>query len=250
MKILVVGGTGMIGARLVERLRRHGHEVRAAARSTGVDIVTGKGLAAALEGIEAVVDTSNAGYFDAIDMQRFFEASGATLLRAERSAGIAYHVTLSAIGVGRLDRGYFRAKRAQEEIAIASGIPFTIVRSTPFNEYIYNLIDEGGDGGVIHLPPIRIQPIAADDVAEALERVAAEPPVNGVVEIAGPDMYRLPALGEEILTANEDGRTIIPDRDARYFCAQLGDETLVGGEGARLGSTMFDDWLRQCLALA
>jgi len=250
MKILVVGGTGMIGARLVERLRRNGHEVVAAARSTGVDIVTGKGLAAALEGAEVVVDTSNAGYFDAMDMQRFFEASGATLLTAERGAGILHHVTLSAIGVGRLDRGYFRAKRAQEEIAAASGIPFTIVRATPFYEYIYNLIDEGGDGGVIHLPPIRIQPIAADDVAEALLRVAIEPPVGGLVEIAGPDEYWLPALGEEILTANEDGRTILPDRDARYFCAQLGEETLVGGAGARLGGTIFDDWLRGCLALA
>jgi uncharacterized protein YbjT (DUF2867 family) len=249
MKVLVVGGTGMIGARLVERLRRQGHDAVAAARSTGVDIVTGQGLAAALEGIQAVVDASNAGYFDAVDMQRFFEASGATLLTAEREAGVTHHVTLSAIGVGRLDRGYFRAKRAQEEMAIASGIPFTIVRATPFYEYIYNLIDEGGDGGVIHLPPILIEPIAADDVAEALLRVVLEPPVGGIVEVAGPSKYRLPALGEEILTANEDDRAIVPDRDAGYFCAQMGDEVLVGGEHARLGTTLFDDWLRQCLAL-
>jgi len=250
MKILVAGGTGMIGARLVVRLRRQGHDVIAAARSTGVDIVSGKGLAAALEGVEAVVDTSNAGYFDAIGMQHFFEASGTILLAAERDAGVRHHVTLSAIGVGRIDRGYFRAKRAQEEIAAASGIPFTIVRATPFYEYIYNLIDEGGDGDVIHLPPIHVQPIAADDVAEALSRVVQEPCVNGVVEIAGPETHRLPAIGEEMLTANEDGRTIIADRDARYFCAQMGDETLTGGTKARLGTTLFDDWLRQSLALA
>jgi uncharacterized protein YbjT (DUF2867 family) len=247
MRILVVGGTGMIGGRLVERLRRQDHNAIAAARSTGVDIVTGKGLAAALDGVEAVVDTSNSGYFDAADMQRFFEVSGATLLRFEQEAGIAHHVTLSAIGVGRLDQGYFRAKRAQEDIAIASGIPFTIVRATPFYEYIYNLIDEGGDGRIIHLPPICIQPMAADDVADELLRVALEPPVNGIVEIAGPETYRLPAISEEILTANEDERTIIPDRDARYFCAQMDDETLTGGEHARLGSTVFDDWLRQSL---
>ena len=249
MNILVVGGTGMIGARLVERLRRQGHAVTAAARSTGVDIVTGAGLAAALEGVEAVVDTSNSGYFDAIDMQRFFEAAGATLLTAARSAGVRHHVTLSAIGVGRLDRGYFRAKRAQEDIAAASGIPFTIVRATPFYEYIYNLIDEGGDADVLHLPPIWVQPIAADDVAEALARVVLESPVNGVVEIAGPELYRLPAIGEEMLTANEDMRAIIADRDARYFCAQLEDETLIGGDRAWMGPTLFDDWLRQSLAM-
>jgi uncharacterized protein YbjT (DUF2867 family) len=183
-------------------------------------------------------------------MQHFFEASGAMLLEAERRAGIRHHVTLSAIGVGQLDRGYFRAKRAQEEIAATSGIAFTIVRAAPFYEYIYNLIDEGGDGGVIHLPPICVQPIAADDVAGALMRVVEEPPANGVVEIAGPDIFRLSALGEEILTANEDGRTIIADRDARYFCAQMEDETLVGGASARLGKIVFEDWLRTCLSVA
>jgi len=238
----------MIGARLVKRLRGDGHEAIAAARSTGIDIVTGEGLADALAGVEAVIDTSNAGYFDAVGMQLFFEASGTKLLRAERAAGVMHHVTLSAIGVGRLDRGYFRAKRAQEQIAAASGVPFTIVRATPFYEYIYNLIDEGGDGGLIHLPPIHIQPIAADDVAEALLRVLPGRPANGVVEIAGPGVYRLPALGEEILTANEDARTIITDRAAPYFCAQMEDETLVGGEGAQIGRTVFDDWLRACLA--
>jgi len=250
MNILVVGGTGMIGARLVERLRRQGHEVTAAARSTGVDVVTGQGLAAALEGAEAVVDTSNSGYFDAIGMQRFFEASGATLLSAARSAGVRHHVTLSAIGVGRLDRGYFRAKQAQEEIAAASGIPFTIVRATPFYEYIYNLIDEGGDEDALHLPPIWIQPIAADDVADALARLVLERPANGVIEIAGPELYRLPAIGEEMLTANEDIRAIVTDRDAHYFCAQMGDETLTGGDRAWLGPTLFDDWLRQSIAMA
>jgi uncharacterized protein YbjT (DUF2867 family) len=247
MKILVVGGTGMIGARLVASLRQQGHDAIPAARSTGVDIVTGRGLAAALGGVEAVVDTSNSGYFDALDMQRFFEASGAILLAAERAAGIFHHVTLSAVGVGRLDRGYFRAKRAQEGIAIASGIPFTIVRATPFYEYIYNLIDQGGDGGVMHLPPVRIRPIAADDVATALLRVVLGPPQNRVIEIAGPDSYTLPALGEEILTLNEDPRAIIADRAARYFCAHMDDETLTGSGDAGLGTIRFDDWLRQSL---
>lgn len=239
----------MIGARLIEILRREGHDAVAAARSTGIDIVTGRGLAAALKGVEAVVDASNFGYFDTDDMQRFFEASGTTLLTAERSAGIVHHVTLSAVGVGRLDRGYFRAKSAQEKITIASGIPFTIVRATPFYEYIYRIIDEGGDGDYIHLPPIRIQPIAADDVAEALLRVVLEPPVNGIIEIVGPHIHPLSVLGEEILTANEDTRAIIVDRDTHYFCARMDDEELTGGDDARQGSTIFDDWLRQCLAI-
>lgn len=247
MKIIVIGGTGMIGSKLVRQLKQAGHDGVAASPSTGVDTVTGAGLAQVLEGADAVVDVSSSGYFDAADMQRFFEASVPHLLASEREAGVAHHVTLSAVGVDRVNSGYFLAKGAQEDMVVASDIPFTIVRSTPVFEYIYNIVDKGGEGGVVRLPPVRIQPIAADDVARALLRVALGRPANGILEVAGPVTYRLPDLAEEVLTAFEDSRTIVEDEDAPYFGARIGGEPLTGGDHPRFASTSFEDWLRKSL---
>jgi uncharacterized protein YbjT (DUF2867 family) len=247
MKIVVLGGTGLIGAKIVARLTQQGHEAVAASRTTGVDLLTGTGLAAVLEGAGAAVDVSNSGYGDAEDMQRFFEASGPHLVTAARAAGIGNLVTLSAVGTGRLDSGYFRAKAAQEDLVVESDLPFTIVRSTPFFEYIYNIIDSCADGGFVRLPPVRMQPVAADDVASALARVATSPAGNGILEVAGPDTWQLPMLAQAILTANEDARTVIVDPDAPYFGAHIGDEPLVGGPHPRFAPTGFEDWLRRLM---
>jgi uncharacterized protein YbjT (DUF2867 family) len=245
MKVVVIGGTGLIGAELVRQLRGAGHDGVAASPSTGVDTLSGQGLAEVLEGADTVVDVSNPGYFDAEEMLRFFEASGPRLLAAERSAAIPHHVTLSAVGVGRVNGGYFRAKSAQEEQVVGADLPFTIVRSTPVFEYIYNLVDAGAEGDVIRLPPVLIQPIAAGDVAKALLRVALAKPTNAIIEIAGPLTYALPDLAEEILTAFEDSRTILVDENAPYFGAHIGDEPLTGGDHPRFASTSFEDWLRR-----
>ncbi|MBC2779158.1 SDR family oxidoreductase [Parasphingopyxis marina] len=245
MKVVVIGGTGLVGSKLVQQLNEAGHEGIAASRATGVDTLTGEGLGQVLPGAEVVIDVSNPGYSNAANMLRFFEVSGANLLPVEREFGIAHHVTLSAVGVGRVNSGYFVAKGAQEKLVGDSGLPFTIVRSTPLSEYVYNIVDAGGDGDLIRLPPVRIQPITANDVAKALKRVALGAPTNGIIEIAGPDTYRLPVLAEQILTANEDSRRIIVDDTAPYFGARVGDEPLTGGDHPRFASTSFEDWLRR-----
>lgn len=250
MKIVVIGGTGLIGAKLVEQLGQTGHQVVVAARSTGVDIVTGTGLDRALQGAGIVIDTSNSGYCQAADMLRFFERAGTTLCTAERDANVPYHVTLSAVGTGEVDSGYFRAKRAQEARVLASGVPYTIIRSTPFFEYLYKIVDQGGDGDTLRLPPVLLQPIAGDDVARALARSALSGPANAIVEIAGPDAYPLPVLAEEILTANEDCRAVISDPSALYFGAHVEGVFLTGGDHPRLAPTRFEDWLRQSLVPA
>ena len=247
MKVVVVGGTGLIGAKIVEQLTRTGHEVVVAARSTGVDVAKGIGLADALLGAEVVVDVSNSGYSEASEMQLFFEQAGTNLFGAERNASVRHHVALSAVGVGELNSGYFAAKKAQEDIVADSGIPFTIVRSTPFFEYLYNVVGQGGEGDTLRLPDILIQPVAGDDVARALVRAALTPPANGIVEVAGPETFTLPSLAEEILAANEDCRTVIPDPDAAYFGAHIGNASLVGGDHPRFGPTRFEDWLRRSL---
>lgn len=247
MKIVVIGGTGLIGAKLAAQLQEAGHQVVAAARSTGVDTVTGEGVETVLTGADVVIDVSNPGYTSPEEMQRFFQASAANLLAAERKAGVGHHITLSAVGVDRIDGGYFLAKRAQEDPVIASDIPFTIVRSTPFFEYIYNIVDAGSDGDVIRLPPILVQPIAADDVAKALLRVALTPANDAIIELAGPDTYTLPQLAEEMLTATEDTRQVIVDPDALYFGARVGDEPLTGGRHPRFASTSFEDWHRKSM---
>lgn len=247
MKIVVIGGTGLIGTRVVARLERRGLEVVAAARSTGVDLLTGMGLDQALHGADVVIDTSNSGYFEPAEMQHFFEAAGANLFAAERQALVPHHIALSAVGTDQLDSGYFKAKRVQEDQVIASHIPFTIVRATPFFEYLYDVVDQGGDGDTLRLPPVLIQPIAADDVASALVQSALAGPSNNIVEVAGPDTFSLPTLAEEILTANEDCRTVIADPDALYFGAHMAGASLTGGEHPRFAPTSFDDWLRHSL---
>jgi uncharacterized protein YbjT (DUF2867 family) len=247
MKIVVIGGTGLVGAKLVRQLGEAGHETVVAARSTGVDTVTGTGLAEAIAGAEAVVDVSNPGYADPEAMLRFFEASGANLFAAEHRAGTRHHIAFSAIGTGRIDTGYYRAKDAQEDLVAASGIPFTIVRSTPLFEYIYAIVDAASDQQVVRVPPVRMRPIAADDVARVLARVALGRPENAIVEVAGPDVYPLSTLAENILVANEDSRSIVVDPDATFFGARIGDEPLTGGANPRQGDMGFEDWLRRSL---
>ncbi|HTM96896.1 MAG TPA: NAD(P)H-binding protein [Croceibacterium sp.] len=249
MRVVVIGGTGLVGAKLVEYLEGRGHHPVVAARSTGVDISTGKGLSAALEGAEAVVDVSNSGYHDAPGMEAFFEVAGAHLTAAERASEIRHHVVLSAIGADRLDSGFFRAKCRQEEIVADSGVPFTIVRSAPLFEYIYGIVDTVSDGAAVRVPPVRMQPIAAEDVARALAGIVPGRGAGSVIELVGPDTVRLPDLAAEILAANEDNRRVIVDPEIPYFGARIAEEPLIGGAHPRFASTSFDDWLRRSLAV-
>jgi uncharacterized protein YbjT (DUF2867 family) len=248
MRVTVIGGTGLIGDKLVARLRAQVHDTVVAARSTGVDLVTGAGLAHALADADAVVDVSNAGDADPVGARTFFARAGANLAAAARAAGVAHIIALSAVGASRFDSGYFRAKKAQEETVAASGLSFTIVRATPFFEFIYNLVDANGAGDTIRVPPVLMQPIAADDVAAALLRAVSIVPANEVVEIAGPETWRLPVLAEEVLTANEDPRRIVVDPGAPYFGATIGAAELIGGARPCFATTRFEDWLRLSLA--
>lgn len=250
MKIVVVGGTGLIGARLVHQLGAAGHDAVAAARSTGVDIATGAGLERVLEGAGAVVDVSNPGYGDPAAMLRFFRASAGNLLQAEWRAGVRHHVLFSAIGAGRVSDGYYLAKNMQEALVAASGIPFTVVRSAPLFEYIYDIVDAGREAEAVRVPPVRIQPIGADEAAGVLAQLALRAPANAVVEIAGPNAYQLPELAQQILTANEDYRPVVIDRDARFFGALVTGASLTADEAPRPDSTRFDEWLRRALVPA
>ena len=250
MRITVIGGTGLIGARLVRQLQQAGHEAVAAARSTGVDTVTGEGLDRALDGAVAVVDVSNPGYADPAEMLRFFRASSRNLVAAERKAGIRHHVLFSAIGTGRVNGGYYVAKDMQEALIAASDIPFTIVRSTPLFEYIYDVVDAGREAEAVRVPPVRIRPIGADDAAGVLARVAVGEPANAVVEVAGPNAYQLSELARQILTANEDYRPVVIDGDATFFGTHITGEPLTGGDAAGSGSLDLDDWLRRALVPA
>lgn len=250
MKVVVIGGTGLVGSKLVEQLDRAGHAAIAAARSTGVDAITGAGLDAVLDGADAMVDASNPGYADPAEMLRFFERSSRMLLAAEDRAKVPHHIVFSAIGTGRVTGGYYRAKDVQEALVARSGIPFTIVRSAPLFEYIYDAFDADRAAEVVRVPPVRVQPIAADDAAGELLRVVERPPANAVVEVAGPNIYQLPSLAQQILTAKDDYRPVVTDRDATFFGARMIDEALIGGAADQLNSTSFKDWLRRSLAPA
>lgn len=250
MRVAVIGGTGLIGAKLVEYLEGRGHHPIVAARSTGVDLTTGKGLREVLEGAEAVVDVSNSGYGDARGMEAFFELAGAHLMEAERFGQIRHHVVLSAIGADHLDSGFFRAKRRQEQIVAEADIPFTIVRSAPLFEYIYGIVDTVSDGGAVRVPPVRMQPIAAEDVARALAGIVPGRAAGAVIELVGPETVRLPDLAAEILAANEDNRRVIVDPEIPYFGAPFVEEPLIGGTHPRFAPTAFEDWLRTSLAVA
>jgi uncharacterized protein YbjT (DUF2867 family) len=244
MKIVVIGGTGLIGSKLVKNLRERGHDVLAAAPNTGVNTITREGLAGALDGADVVVDVANAPVWEDKAVLDFFETSGRNLLAAEAAAGVRHHVALSIVGSERLpDNGYFRAKVAQENLIKASGIPYTILRATQFFEFVGGIAQSAAVGDEIRLSPALIQPIASDDVAAALAEVAVAPPVNGTLEVAGPEAIPLDELVRRFLRSTEDPRKVLPDVHARYFGAELDDQSLTPGKNPRLGAIRFEDWL-------
>ncbi len=246
MKIVVIGGTGLIGSKLVNKLGEHGHEAVAAAPNTGVNTITGEGLAEVLKGASAVVDVSNAPSWEDAAVLKFFETSTRNLLTSEAAAGVGHHVALSVVGTDRLsESGYFRAKIAQEKLIRESSIPYSIVHATQFFEFLKGLADISMVGGKVHLPPVLFQPMAADDVAGGVGRVAVGQPVNGIVEIAGPEPFRVNELVQRRLASLNDPREVIADPDALYSGAKLSERTLLPGNNARLGETRFDIWLTQ-----
>ncbi len=246
MKIVVIGGTGLIGSKLVNKLREHGHEAVAASPNTGINSMTGEGLADALKGASVVVDVTNSPSWEDAAVLQFFETSTRNLLSYEAAAGVRHHVALSVVGTDQLsESGYFRAKIAQEKLIRESSIPYTIVRATQFFEFLKGLADISVVGGKVHLPPVLFQPMAADDVASAVERIAVAPPVNGIVEIAGPEQFRVDELVRHRLASLKDPREVVADPNALYSGAKLGDRTLVPGNNARLGETRFETWLTQ-----
>jgi uncharacterized protein YbjT (DUF2867 family) len=249
MKIVVIGGTGLIGSKLVEKLREDGHEPLAASPDTGVDTLTGDGLAEALEGAQVVVDVANAPVWDDAAVMDFFRTSSQNLLDAEVAAGVKHHVTLSVVGADRLpESGYLRAKLAQEETVKAGPVPYTILRATQFFEFIGRIADSSMNGESVHLPPVLVQPESADDVAAALADVAVHEPVNGIVELAGPEQFRLDELARRVLRAKNDPRPVTADVHARYFGAELDDHSLTPGSNARIAPTRFEEWLSQSAA--
>lgn len=244
MKIVVIGGTGLIGSKLVKNLRERGHDVLAAAPNTGVNTITREGLAGALDGADVVVDVANAPVWEDKAVLEFFETSGRNLLAAEAAAGVRHHVALSIVGSERLpDNGYFRAKVAQENLIKASGIPYTILRATQFFEFVGGIAQSATVGDEIRLSPALIQPIASDDVAAALAEVAVAPPVNGTLEVAGPEAIPLDELVRRFLRSTADPRKVLPDVHARYFGAVLDDQSLTPGKNPRLGAIRFEDWI-------
>ncbi|MCY0992585.1 SDR family oxidoreductase [Nannocystis sp. ILAH1] len=249
MKIVVIGGTGLIGSKLVHLLRQRGHEAVAASPASGVNTVTGEGLAAALAGADIVVDVANSPSFEDKAVLEFFTASGRNLLAAEAAAGVKHHVALSVVGTDRLaESGYFRGKIAQEQLIRGAAVPYTIVRSTQFFEFLGGIVHSGADGDVVRLSPAFVQPIASDDVALAMADFTLGEPVGGIVEIAGPERVRLPDLVRRYLATSQDPREVVADPGARYFGARLEDDTLVPGSGPRLGTVTFEDWLARARA--
>src|SRR5437660_9847890 len=246
MKIVVIGGTGLIGSKLVNKLREHGHEAVAAAPNTGVNTLTGEGLAEVLKGASVAVDVSNSPSWEDAAVLKFFETSTRNLLSYEAAAGVKHHVALSVVGTQRLsESGYFRAKIAQEKLIKESSIPYTIVQATQFFEFHKGLADISMVGDKVHLPPVLFQPMAADDVASGVDRIAVGQPVNGIVEIGGPEQFRLDELVRRRLASLNDPREVIADPNARYAGAKLSEGTLVPGNNAQLGATRFETWLMQ-----
>jgi uncharacterized protein YbjT (DUF2867 family) len=246
MKIVVIGGTGLIGSKLVMKLRDQGHDVVAASPDSGVNTITGEGLADALKGAAVVVDVSNSPSLEGAAALTFFETSTRNLLAAEAKAGVQHHVALSVVGTERLsESGYFRAKIAQEKLIRGSSIPYSIVHATQFFEFVKSIAAAATDGNRVRLAPVLIQPMASDDVASAVGRVAVGKPVNGTVEVAGPERCRLDDLIRKGLRAQNDPREVVADPRAPYFGAELTERTLVPDDGAQLGKTRYEDWLRQ-----
>lgn len=249
MKIVVIGGSGLIGTKLVSKLRQAGHEVVAASPASGVNTFTGEGLAAVLAGSTVVVDLVNAPSFEDHAVLEFFATTGRNLLAAEGAAGVRHHLALSVVGADRLpESGYLRAKLAQERLIKTSGVPYTILRSTQFFEFVTRIANSGADGEVIRLSPALVQPVAADDVATALAELTIGPPLNAIVEVAGPDACPLDKLARKVLAASGDRRQVIADVHARYFGAALDDRSLTPGNAPRLGSIRFEDWLSHASA--
>jgi uncharacterized protein YbjT (DUF2867 family) len=248
MKIVVIGGSGLIGTKLMNKLRESGHEALAASRSTGVNTVTGEGLAQALAGAQVVVDVANAPNWEDNAVLAFFETSGRNLLNAEAAAGVGHHVALSVVGTDRLlASGYFRAKLAQENLIKASPIPYTIVRATQFYEFVGGLAQFAAEGETVRLPPVLMQPIAADDVAAVMADVAIAVPLNGTLELAGPEPLRLDDLVRQFLKATGDARTVITDPQSLYYGIPVNDQSLTPGENPRLGAIRFEEWLRRSM---
>ena len=251
MKIVVIGGTGLIGSKLVNKLREQGHEAVAAAPNTGVNTVTGEGLADVLKGASVVVDVSNAPSWEDMAVMTFFETSTRNLLTHEAAAGVRHHVALSVVGTERmLESGYFRAKNAQENLIKASSTPHSIVHATQFYEFVKGIADFSTEGNKVRLPSVLIQPMAADDVASAVGQVAVGPPVNGTVEVGGPEQFRLDELVRQGLAAWKDPREVVADPHARYYGIEVKERTLVPEKNAKLGKIRFVDWLAQSAAQA
>ncbi|KJZ44687.1 SDR family oxidoreductase [Pseudomonas fluorescens] len=249
MKIVVIGGSGLIGSKLVKNLRERGHDVLAASPSTGVNSITREGLAQAMDGAEVVVDVANAPSWEDQAVLDFFETSSRNLLAAEAAAGVRHHVALSIVGSERLpENGYFRAKVAQENLIKASGIPYSILRATQFFEFVGGIADSFTVGEALCVSPALIQPLASDDVVAALTDVVLAAPVNGTVEVAGPEAMPLDELIRRFLRATQDTRQVIPDVHARYYGAVLDDQSLTPGKNPRLGAIRFEDWLSQSTA--
>jgi uncharacterized protein YbjT (DUF2867 family) len=250
MKIVVIGGTGLIGSKTVAILRQRGHQVVAASPQSGVNTLTGEGLDEALAGAEVVVDLANSPSFEDKAVLEFFKASEGNLLPAEEAAGVRHHVALSIVGIDRGDNGYFRAKVAQEKLIEASGIPYTIIRSTQFMEFLRGIADSGADGNSVRISPGLFQPIAADDVAPIVAETALAPPRNGLIEIAGPERAPFNEIVARYLGAVGDPREVVSDPEARYFGGRVEERSLVPLGEARLGRIDLDEWLRRSQAAA
>jgi uncharacterized protein YbjT (DUF2867 family) len=249
MKIVVIGGSGLIGTKLVKKLRERGDEALAASPSSGVNTITGEGLAQALAGAQVVVDVSNSPSWEDKAVLEFFETSSRNLLAAEAAAGVGHHVALSVVGTERLlQSGFFRAKIEQERLIKASKIPYTIVRSTQFFEFVDGIAQSATDGQTVRLSPAHIQPIVSDDVAAALAEVTLAAPVNGMIEIAGPERLGLDELVRRFLRAKQDARQVVTDPHAQYFGIDVNDQSLTPGDNPRIGATRFDEWLRRSAA--
>jgi uncharacterized protein YbjT (DUF2867 family) len=251
MKIVVIGGSGLIGSKLVNKLREYGHEAVAASPKSGVDTLTCEGLAEVLKGAAVVVDVTNSPSWEDAAVMKFFETSTRNQLAYEAAAGVGHHVALSVVGTERLlASGFFRAKMAQENLIKASSIPYTIIRATQFFEFVKGIADFSTEGNKVRLPSALIQPMAADDVAGAVGRIATGAPVNGMVEIGGPEKFRLDELVRKYLAANKDSREVVTDAKARYYGIEVSEKILVPDDGARLGETRFETWLTQSSAKA
>jgi uncharacterized protein YbjT (DUF2867 family) len=243
MKIVVIGGSGLIGSKVVSRLREHGHEAVAASPKTGVDTLTGEGLADALAHAAVAIDVSNSPSFEDAAVLEFFETSTRNLLAAEEAAGVGHHVALSVVGTERLQQsGYFRAKSTQEKLIENSAIPYSIVHATQFFEFVPSMADAATDGSTVRFAPVLFQPIAADDVAQAVARVSVGSPVNGIVEVAGPEQFRMDEFFRAALATRGDPRTVVTDPHASYFGIAPGERTLLPGADAMLGETRYSNW--------